>query len=566
VRIACREVFPVKTLLSILTLLASCGAAASATAQVTFSPAAGTYSSSQSVSISCNPSSTTTIWYTTDGYPANTAATQYTGPIPVTGTTTINAICATTAEVSGEPGYDAEVNAQNSSNWKCNAPGASDKNPIYTQNGDFECESSGGVSGTLSSFNFTVNPGSPAYMVASTQASQETNSLLFIYPNNPATTCDNCTTITEHLMVQPTVGPPTIIRDEMDMEQCCDTSSTEALHQASLQCEDGANIDGYTNVWDINASGGWQRTTIPCDLSTSSTTDVVYEAQWVNGDTSCGGLGCMYLDALTVNGVRYWPLAQYCYTGNNLPTQDPNCAQEEMVSQDWQHWGAGNQHQIGLNGTNSTNGCDQPTCTGGRDIYLDNVTSAQSTVGTGSATYTIEGSTTPTPVITLPTGTYTMPQSPGTTITDAISTANISYCYTPTGTCSPSMPYSGSIYIDPQESPYTETICANATATGYNASSTACNYYATASGPTAQPSISKASGTYQMPIYTTISDSDSGAAILWCYTGSGTCTPTTMYTGEIYIDPASTETICATAWGAGEGQSTAECNTYTNEQ
>ncbi|MGA8108730.1 MAG: chitobiase/beta-hexosaminidase C-terminal domain-containing protein, partial [Acidobacteriaceae bacterium] len=272
-----------KNALSLLMLLAFCGAAARGTAQVTFSPAAGTYSGSQSVSISCNPSSGTTIWYTTNGYPANTGATQYTGPISVSGTTTISAICAKTGA------YDAEVNPQGSTaNWKCNAPNA----PV-TSNG-WTCETSGGVSGSLSSFDFTV--GSPAYMVASTEASGPTNALLFIH--TPPTQCDTCTTITEHLDIKPDQGTSVITRNEMDMEQCCDTT-TSALHQASLQCNG--------SVWEINASGSWEPTTIACDLPTSAQTDVVYEAQWVNGDTGCGGSGCMYLNALTINGARYFP-------------------------------------------------------------------------------------------------------------------------------------------------------------------------------------------------------------------------------------------------------------------
>lgn len=520
-----------KQALSLLMLLAFCGAAARGTAQVTFSPAAGTYSGSQSVSISCNPSSGTTIWYTTNGFPANTAANKYTGPIQVSGTTTINAICAKTGE------YDAEVGAQSSTaNWKCNAPNA----PV-TSNG-WTCETSGGVSGSLSSFGFNV--GSPGYMFASTEATGPTNAILFIH--TPTTRCDTCTTITENLDIKPDQGPSVITRNEMDMEQCCDTT-TNALHQASLQCNG--------SVWEINASGSWEPTTIACNLSTSAPSDVVYQAEWVNGDTGCGGAGCMYLDALNINGARYFPLSQYCNSGYL------SCAKAPMVAHaGWTHWGAGNQHQLGLNGTS---GCGTSPCTGGRYIYTNNVTTTQGVVGTGSSTYNIENTTTAAPVITMPTDTYVMPIN--TTITDATSGATILWCYTGVGTCTPGTTYSAgqNIYVNPSS---TETICANAQAGGYGVSPTVCAYYNKGSEATAQPSITLATGTYPMPQSTTITDSATGAAVLWCYVGSGSCTPSTMYTGSIYIDPATAETICATAWAAGDGQSAKVCHTYTNQQ
>jgi hypothetical protein len=55
-----------------------------------FSPAAGTYSSAQSVSITS--SGATTIHYTTDGSTPTTASTAYSGPVSIAVTTTLKAI------------------------------------------------------------------------------------------------------------------------------------------------------------------------------------------------------------------------------------------------------------------------------------------------------------------------------------------------------------------------------------------------------------------------------------------------------------------------------------------
>jgi hypothetical protein len=61
------------------------------TATPTFAPPAGTYSSAQTVAISCaTPSST--IYYTTNGTTPTTSSPVYTGPISVSGTATVKAI------------------------------------------------------------------------------------------------------------------------------------------------------------------------------------------------------------------------------------------------------------------------------------------------------------------------------------------------------------------------------------------------------------------------------------------------------------------------------------------
>lgn len=71
------------------TVLAGGGQAAAPT----FSPAAGTYSAPQIVSIATTTSGAS-IYYTTDGTTPTTASTQYTGPINVATTTTVRALAA----------------------------------------------------------------------------------------------------------------------------------------------------------------------------------------------------------------------------------------------------------------------------------------------------------------------------------------------------------------------------------------------------------------------------------------------------------------------------------------
>ena len=91
----------------------------SVVAAPTFTPAAGTYSSSQAVTINTPTSPSATIYYTTNGTTPTTSSTQYSGPITVSSTQTLQAI-ATVAGYSapsavGSAAYTLGSSAEGSS-------------------------------------------------------------------------------------------------------------------------------------------------------------------------------------------------------------------------------------------------------------------------------------------------------------------------------------------------------------------------------------------------------------------------------------------------------------------
>src|ERR1035438_5101277 len=107
-------VFPVKcpkrvnSLFHVIVVLCviACASAvsyASVTATPTFSPAAGTYSSSQTVTIS-DSTSGATIYYTTDGSTPTTSSNIYSGQIALSSTETLNAIATATGYAASTTG------------------------------------------------------------------------------------------------------------------------------------------------------------------------------------------------------------------------------------------------------------------------------------------------------------------------------------------------------------------------------------------------------------------------------------------------------------------------------
>ena len=98
-------------------------------------------------------------------------------------------------------------------------------------------------------------------------------------------------------------------------------------------------------------------------------------------------------------------------------------------------------------------------------------------------TLTMRAATTATPAFSYNTGTWPMPLSGNLVLTDSTPDNTIDWCYSQYGTCTPGTKYTGSIHVCPGSSCptafATETICANATASGYSTSATSCQWYST---------------------------------------------------------------------------------------
>ena len=158
-----------------------------------------------------------------------------------------------------------------------------------------------------------------------------------------------------------------------------------------------------------------------------------------------------------------------------------------------------------------------------------------------------------TPAFSVPAGTYTTTQM--VSINDATPGATIYYAINGTPTTSSSVYSGGQIPVAS-----TETLEAIATANNYSQSAVANATY-TILLPTAAPTISLASGTYDQPQMVTLSDATSGATIYYAINGTPT-TSSTVYSGPITV--SSSETLEAIALASGYSTSGVATASYTD--
>ncbi len=177
---------------------------------------------------------------------------------------------------------------------------------------------------------------------------------------------------------------------------------------------------------------------------------------------------------------------------------------------------------------------------------------AQSAVA--SSIYTINPPAAATPSFSPVGGTYTSVQT--VTITDATSGASIYYTTDGTTPTTSSTPYTGAITVRASE-----TINAIAVAPGYTQSPVASSIYTINLSAAATPSISPVSGAYPSAQTVTITDATSGASIYYTTDGTTPTTSSIQYTGEFTVTVS--ETINAIAVASGYSNSAVATAVYT---
>jgi hypothetical protein len=288
-----------------------CGTAQdSSAAGISFSPEPGMVEPGQSVTVIATGtwSSPPTVFCTTDGSPANIAATLVGstgsggGSIsvlegPNQTSETLNCVAAL-----GAVTYQ-NVNASDTG-WKTCIG-----NLTYASNGTPEATCTGGVGDSYpTSWDFAWGPTMTEQMTGGDNVQ-----ILATFGADVCPLCDQPVgtqiMMAQSKTVMATVDSSILSNNEMDMQAVDATNTVGGVpvqHNFGLQCEQSSPA-GHPGYWAIDGTGKWVPTTISdqCPWAANTPIEVVAQGWWALGDTGCGGNGCFHVISLTINGTVY---------------------------------------------------------------------------------------------------------------------------------------------------------------------------------------------------------------------------------------------------------------------
>jgi hypothetical protein len=416
-----------------------------------FSPAGGTYTASQTVSIS-DATAGTTIYYTTNGSTPTTSSAVYSGPITVSATETLNAIAAETG-YSNSPVATAVYTIKST----LPAPAFSPAGGTYTASQTVSIgDATAGTTIYYTTNGSTPTTSSAVYSGPITVSATETLNAIAAetgYSNSPVATAV--------YTIKSTLPAPAF-------------SPAGGTYTASQTVSIGDATAGTTIYYTTNGS-------------TPTTSSAVYSGPITVSATET-------LNAIAAEtGYSNSPVATAVYTINTnmpAPTITPaggtyTTAQSVIIGEAM----SGSSIHYTTDGTTPTT--SSPAYNGPVNVN-SSVTVKAIAAMTGytnsppaSAVYTIK-STLPAPVFSPAGGTYTAPQT--VSISDA--TAGTTIYYTTNGSTPTT---SSAVYSGPITVSATETLQAIATASSYTTSAAASAAYTISSTTKTTPVVSIAS-------------------------------------------------------------------------
>jgi hypothetical protein len=492
-----------------------------AAAAPTFTPAAGTYTASQAVTIS-DTTAGTTIYYTINGTTPTTSSSVYGGAITVSATETLEAIAV-------ETGYTNSPVATAAYTISSVLPSPTFSPAAGTYTASQAVTISDATAGTI--IYYTTNGTTPTtsssvYGGAITVSATETLEAIAVetgYTNSPAATAA--------YTISSVLPAPTFSLAAGTYT----TSQTVTISDATA---------GTTIYYTTNGTTPTTSSSVYSGAITVSTTETLEAIAVETGYTNSSVATAAY----TISSVLPAPtfsLAAGTYTTSQTVTISDATAGVTIY--------------YTTNGTTPTT--SSSVYSGAITVSVTEMLEAIAVEAgytnspAATAAYTINSSVLPAPVFSPVAGTYTSPQS--VTISD---TAPGTVIYYTTNGTTPST--SSTIYMSPIWQSSTQTLRAIAVETGYTNSLVTTAAYTIA--PVLQtPSFSLAGGpvAYPSPQSVTINDSSTGASIYYTTNGTAPTASSTLYTGPITVSV--TETVEAMAIEAGYTNSAVASVLYT---
>jgi hypothetical protein len=565
-------------------------------ATVYYAPAAGTYLTPQSVSITSRTTGAA-IYYTTDGTTPTAASTLYTGPVSVSANTTLTAIAVATGYTSSFP---------NSATYTITLPAAApmfslaggqytsaqsvvltDATPgaiiYYTTNGSTPTTSSaiyggpipvgasetieavalasGGTLSPVASSSYTITlpaatpvitPGPGTFGTAQTVTiSDATQNAVVFYSTNGTT---------------PTTSSA-IYSGPFSVSSNSRVQAIATANNFSQSAVASVNYSFPAATPSIAPASGTYISNQTVSLSTSTTGAAIY---YTTNGTTPSTSSTLYSGPFTVSSNETVEAIAAAANYNNSPvvsatyTITPPAASPVFSVAPGQYTSV---QTVAISDATpgaaiyyTTNGSTPTTASA---LYTGPITvGATQTIGAvalangdslsqvASATYTITLPTS-TPVISPGSGTFATAQT--VTISDATPSAIVYY------TVNGSVPNTSStVYNGPFSISSNSTVQAIATASSYSQSAIASASYVF---PAATPSIAPAGGTYVNNQIVSLSTSTPGSAIYYTTNGSTPSTSSTIYSGPFTV--SRNETVEAIAAAANYNNSPVASATYT---
>jgi hypothetical protein len=488
----------------------------------TFKPAAGAYTTSQSLTI-LDATANATIYYTVNGTTPTTSSTKYTGPFLVDKTSTIKAVAIGTGNSSSSttagiytiepvlaaPTFSVAAGTYTTSQSVAITDTTAGTTIYYTTNGTAPTTASSVYSGAI-----TVSATETLEAIA-----VETG-----YTTSAAASAAYTINATSSVLAAPTFTP---------------AAGTYTTAQTVTIKDSTANVTIYYTTDGTTPTTSSTKYTGPIVISASQTLTAIAVAQ---GKSTFPKATAAYAIA-TELPVPTFSIGTGTYT----------TAQSVAISDAT----ANATIYYTTNGTTPTTSSTKYTgaikVSATEKLEAIAVATGHSESHVATASYTI-APVLPTPTYSVASGTYSKALS-SVAITD--STPGVTIYYTTNGTAPTK---SSTVYTKPVLVGLTTTFHAIAMAAGYSDSSVGTAIY-TIVFPAQTPTFSLATGTYTGAQTVTISDATAGASIYYTTNGTAPTTASAKYTGPIKV--SATEKLEALAVASGLADSSVASAAYT---
>jgi hypothetical protein len=486
----------------------------------TFSPAAGTYATTQAVTIS-DATAGATIYYTTNGTTPTTSSSVYSGPITVNATETVEAIAV-------EAGYTSSAAATAAYTIAAALPAPVFSPAAGTYTGPQSVTITDATAGTniyYTTDGSTPTTSSTMYMGAIWQSTTQTLKAIAV-----KTGSTNSAVTTAAYTIAPVLPTPTF-----------SLAGGSAAYPTPQTVSISDSQSGISIYYTTNGATPTAASTLYTGPITISVTETIEAIAIETGYTNSAVSSVLYTIAPSVPAPTFSPTAGTYTTAQSVTIGDSMTGATIYYT---------------TNGatptTSSTKYTGAITVSATETLKAIAIETGYNNSPVVTAAYAINP-VLPTPVFSVASGTYTSTQT--VSISDATAGTTIYYTTNGTTPTTASTKYTGPVTVSA-----TETLEAIAAETGYTNSATATAAY-TINPALPAPVFTPAAGTYTGPQSVTIIDATAGANIYYTTDGSSPTTSSAMYMGAIW--QSKTQTLKAIAVKAGSVTSAVTTAAYT---